>query len=619
MISTKKRIWCVGLLMGASLTACLSEEESGEPSGPEASLGVAESAATATSCDPKSGRFEDPNTGIVWTGAFNCHNGAGAPLYADPNKATVVGWMDTTTSWFVCYARGAVHGGNNDVWYYTRGDRAASGQSARKGWGYMPAQHLTTQVDPYPGIPECPWAEPGPQTCAAKSKNVTDSNSGRSWSSVSYCHNGAGAALYADPSSTTVVGWMDSTTSWFACYARGATHAGNNDVWYYTQGDRTASGQGGRKGWGYMPAVSLTTQIDPYPGIPECQGTPGSTTPVINPNQCSSSSGCVEPPALQIEKERMKSLGATFSGICGNAAHTYGYHIAPSQLPASDYSLRGPHNTPRCKNEAAAIDIGMNWPASRTWLKWLIGEIRAGRLQGITEVIGSYGDAQHVMYWSTDDTPGWPDVGIDYYRVKGGEGHYDWSHVAIARSTTNVDHNILRHWTRNGFVPPTDTAPPPVEDVECFVFDSGYANIAGPSNAIFFRGPNAACIGDGTAAGTCRRWFGRCRTKSKQVPVTFEAFENGHGNPTAGQDAVYIRGPESACVPDGSSTGACRRWFGEPKAADGRPVVCKAFDDGFANQTAEARAFFYRGENSVCVPGGSAGECRKWFGLCQAR
>lgn len=154
---------------------------------------------------------------------------------------------------------------------------------------------------------------------------------------------------------------------------------------------------------------------------------------------------CTEAPALVIEKQRLiNTIGGTFLGICGDANHTYGYHVPAANLPADDYSLEGPANTPVCEWHAAAIDIGMtDWPASRDWLKWLIPQIANDNIKGIAEVIGSY-DGVNVRYWS--DSSGWSVDGIPYQ----GEGHDTHTHVAIYRSTALEDHGILLGWTANG-------------------------------------------------------------------------------------------------------------------------------------------------------------------------
>jgi hypothetical protein len=154
-------------------------------------------------------------------------------------------------------------------------------------------------------------------------------------------------------------------------------------------------------------------------------------------------SPCKQPPALIIEKGRLAAIGGSFLGICGDANHTYGYHVPAANLPGDDYSLEGAANDPVCDWYASAIDIGMDWPASRDWLAWLIEGIRNDEIQGIAEVIGSY-DGNDVRYWSDDS--GWDQDGIPYQ----GQGHDTWTHVAIYRSTALADHGILAGWTANG-------------------------------------------------------------------------------------------------------------------------------------------------------------------------
>lgn len=152
---------------------------------------------------------------------------------------------------------------------------------------------------------------------------------------------------------------------------------------------------------------------------------------------------CKQPPALIVEKERLAAIGGSFLGICGDVNHTYGYHLAAANLPGDDYSLEGEANDPVCEWYASAIDIGMDWPASREWLAWLIENVREGGLVGVAEVIGSY-DGVDVRYWS--DSAGWDQAGIPYT----GQGHDTWTHVSIHRSTAYFDHGILAGWTANG-------------------------------------------------------------------------------------------------------------------------------------------------------------------------
>lgn len=153
---------------------------------------------------------------------------------------------------------------------------------------------------------------------------------------------------------------------------------------------------------------------------------------------------CTEAPALVIEKNRLiDTIGGSWLGICGDVNHTYGYHVPAASLPSDDYSLEGAANVPVCDYHAAAIDIGMDWPASREWLMWLIPAIANDDITGIAEVIGSY-DGVNVRYWS--DSTGWSVDGIAYT----GEGHDTWTHVAIYRSTALEDHGILAGWSADG-------------------------------------------------------------------------------------------------------------------------------------------------------------------------
>jgi hypothetical protein len=155
---------------------------------------------------------------------------------------------------------------------------------------------------------------------------------------------------------------------------------------------------------------------------------------------------CTEAPALVLEKRRLNDIGGTFLGICGDANHTYGFHVPAANLPADDYSMEGEMNDPICEWHACAIDVGMDWPVSRDWLRWLIEEIAADRITGIYEVIGSY-DGIDVRYWS--DWSGWEENGIEYT----GAGHDTHTHVSIYRATALDDHGILAGWTWD--------APPP--------------------------------------------------------------------------------------------------------------------------------------------------------------
>lgn len=154
------------------------------------------------------------------------------------------------------------------------------------------------------------------------------------------------------------------------------------------------------------------------------------------------------------------------------------------------------------------------------------------------------------------------------------------------------------------------------ENIQCFVYDDGYTNVAGPSDAVYFAGTNRACIPDGTATGTCRRWFGQCFTTVTRQPVFFRTFDDGYANQSIAHDSIYVPSTNVACIPDNTSTGTCRRWFGLP-TVNNRPVRCSLFDDGYASMTAPTDAIYFRGIRQVCQPDGTGtGTCRKWFGRC---
>ncbi|XKK39029.1 hypothetical protein HFP72_32185 [Nocardiopsis sp. ARC36] len=79
-----------------------------------------------------------------------------------------------------------------------------------------------------------------------------------------YCDNRAPSNLYQHRRTTSaVVDVLETSFSWFQCWGRGDSHAGGNNVWYWTQGDRN-----GR--FGNIPAVNVFTTVDPPAGINQC-------------------------------------------------------------------------------------------------------------------------------------------------------------------------------------------------------------------------------------------------------------------------------------------------------------------------------------------------------------
>lgn len=155
------------------------------------------------------------------------------------------------------------------------------------------------------------------------------------------------------------------------------------------------------------------------------------------------------------------------------------------------------------------------------------------------------------------------------------------------------------------------------ESVTCRLFEDGYRRITGPTTGITtLRLP---FLRDVTfdVEGRTRRWFGRCATTRTGEAVEMRVFEDGLANPSPYTDAVYIRRGSQACSPDGTSAGACRKWFGEFRTTGGRPVACFLFDDAGANRVGPTRAIYYNSSGKLCMPDGTGtGTCRKYWGQC---
>ncbi|MDD5035846.1 MAG: hypothetical protein PHE55_13930 [Methylococcaceae bacterium] len=135
------------------------------------------------------------------------------------------------------------------------------------------------------------WTTPAyAGSCSPQAGTVTDSK-GTTFNTLWYCGNRKGAKLYANPDFGTAVNYMNTTRSWFVCYQTGAQHAGGNNIWYYSLGDKP------RGAWGYMPAVNILTSTDPWPGIPKCSGSgpvSGPTSGAIPPVVASNTDGRLE-------------------------------------------------------------------------------------------------------------------------------------------------------------------------------------------------------------------------------------------------------------------------------------------------------------------------------------
>lgn len=131
--------------------------DSGAPAATSASSTVrAKPSVPFGACVPRAQEQRDIVTGRLWHRVWYCENDTGAVQYTAPDGKVVIGWIQTTTSWFLCYRRGVRGPGGSDVWYYTQGDEVAAGWRSRYAWGYTPAGYLHLPGHPYPGVPHCP-------------------------------------------------------------------------------------------------------------------------------------------------------------------------------------------------------------------------------------------------------------------------------------------------------------------------------------------------------------------------------------------------------------------------------------------------------------------------------
>ncbi|MFI1302793.1 hypothetical protein [Streptomyces sioyaensis] len=72
-----------------------------------------------------------------------CNNRSGAPVYK-PGSTTVVGYMNSNPSWFVCRSDngGHVGGPHPNRWEWTQADNGA--------WGWMKDTDISSETDPLP-------------------------------------------------------------------------------------------------------------------------------------------------------------------------------------------------------------------------------------------------------------------------------------------------------------------------------------------------------------------------------------------------------------------------------------------------------------------------------------
>jgi hypothetical protein len=166
-------------------------------------------------------------------------------------------------------------------------------------------------------------------------------------------------------------------------------------------------------------------------------------------------SGCVCSPAIVAEMNDWIRLGGGNSGCCGNAAHTFGFHLPANALPAGDYSRRHDPGPPKNWDWACAGDFhhGGNPGLRARHARVLAALMRNDpNLSMVCEFIGQPWAGRSVYYWARWD-------GTATLQRYTGQGHDTWSHISWWRSRADERAGL---YSGGGHVtPPVVTTHPP--------------------------------------------------------------------------------------------------------------------------------------------------------------
>lgn len=91
---------------------------------------------------------------------------------------------------------------------------------------------------------------------------------------------------------------------------------------------------------------------------------------------------------------------AVLSGIVGDSAHSFGYHLARRDLPASDYSVQLPKDKLGPSDAASALDVTLNATLMKalTWRLLTAARAHDPRLAAVREFAGTLNGSQ-VVAW----------------------------------------------------------------------------------------------------------------------------------------------------------------------------------------------------------------------------
>lgn len=158
---------------------------------------------------------------------------------------------------------------------------------------------------------------------------------------------------------------------------------------------------------------------------------------------------CECAPSIVSEMSDWVGLGGGNSGCCGNAAHTYGFHLPASALPVTDYSRRYEALLPYNMSWACAGDFYHGGNASlRGRHARVLNRLMSGEFPMVCEFIGQPKADGPVYYWAR-----WN--GVETLQQYTGSGHTVWSHVSWWRSRANERAHL---WTPA----PTPPSPSPI-------------------------------------------------------------------------------------------------------------------------------------------------------------
>ncbi len=156
-------------------------------------------------------------------------------------------------------------------------------------------------------------------------------------------------------------------------------------------------------------------------------------------------------PVIVSEMADWVALGGGNSGIVGDAAHSFGFHVAANELPATDYSRvrdpNGPNGPFVDWSYACAGDFDhRNDEHLRAMHRDVLARLMAGQMPMVCEFIGQPWADRPVYYWAR-----WN--GNSTLQRYTGQGHDHWSHISWYRSRVDQRANL--------WIPPVGPVPQP--------------------------------------------------------------------------------------------------------------------------------------------------------------